>query len=213
MNNITLLAGSCDDYSFLWDNFIKLCNKYWEPQCKKIIVSETLTRDIDNYEFFTTSKDLNWSDRMIAAINNIETDFIFFILDDYFLREDVSNEFILESIDFLERENCNKLIFTTIPTGIYRLSYIKDDLYKMHDDSDYLTSLQPAIWRKSFLLSCLQKNWSPWQFEIDGTNLIKNQNNKIYLKHKMESIYFNAVRKGKIMSDGWEDFYKKENLK
>jgi hypothetical protein len=213
MNNITLLAGSCDDYSFLWDNFIKLCNKYWEPQCKKIIVSETLTRDIDNYEFFTTSKDLNWSDRMIAAINNIETDFIFFILDDYFLRENVSNEFILESIDFLERENCNKLIFTTIPAGIYRLSHIKDDLYKMHDDSDYLTSLQPAIWRKSFLLSCLQKNWNPWQFEIDGTNLIKNQDNKIYLKHKMESIYFNAVRKGKIMSDGWEDFYKKENLK
>lgn len=213
MNNITLLVGSCDDYSFLWDNFIKLCNKYWEPQCKKIIVSETLTRGIKDYEFSTTSRDLNWSDRMITAINNIETDFVFFILDDYFLREDISNEFISQSIDFLERENGNKLIFTTIPTDIYKLSHIKDDLYKMNDDSDYLTSVQPAIWRKSFLLDCLQKNWNPWQFEIEGTNLIKNQDNKIYLKHKIESIYFNAVRKGKIMSDGWEDFYSKHNLK
>lgn len=213
MNNVTLLVGGCDDYSFLWDNFIKLCNKYWEPQCKKIIVSETLTRDIDGYQFSTTSKDLNWSDRMIAAINNIETDFVFFILDDYFLRENISNEFISQSIDFLKRENGNKLIFTTIPIGSYKLSHIKDDLYKMHDDSDYLTSVQPAIWKKSFLLDCLQKNWNPWQFEIEGTNLIKNQDNKIYLKHKTESIYFNAVRRGKIMSDGWEEFYKKEDLK
>lgn len=212
MNNITLLIGSCDSYSFLWENFIKLCDKYWEPKCKKIIVSENLKYDNNNYEFFTPGANLNWSDRIIAAINNIETDFIFFILDDYFLRETVSNEFIFQSIDFLEKENSNKLIFTTIPPNTYTLSHIEDDLYKMNDDSDYLTSVQPAIWRKTFLLKCLRKNWNPWQFEIDGTNLIKNQDNKIYLKHKKETIYFNAVRRGKIMSDGWQEFYQKENL-
>lgn len=212
MNNLTLLVGTCDDYSFLWKNFIKLCNKYWEPECKKMIVSEELKHDYHSYEFITPGNNINWSDRMIHAINQIKTDFIFFVLEDYFLKEKISNQSIIESINFLEKENANKLVFTTIPFGFYKLFHIKDDLYKMQDDSDYLTSVQPAIWRKSFLLKCLQKNWNPWEFEIYGTNLIRNQDNKIYLKYKIDSIYFNAVRKGKIMSEGWEEFYKKEEL-
>lgn len=213
MNDITLLIGSCDDYSFLWENFIKLCNKYWEPQCKKIIVSENLKYNTDDYDFITPGKDMNWSDRMIYAINQIDSEFIFFMLEDYFLREKISDDFINEAVDFLKKEDANKIVFTTIPFNFYKLFHIKNDLYKMNDDSDYLTSVQPAVWRKSFLLKCLQRNWTPWEFEIHGTNLIRNQDNRIYLKHRIESIYFNAVRKGKIMSEGWEEFYKKEGLK
>jgi hypothetical protein len=212
MNELTLLIGSCDSYSFLWNNFIKLCDKYWEPECKKIIVSETLKIESDSYEFLTPGSNMNWSDRIIKAINKIDTEFIFFILDDYFLREKISSNFINQSINFLKDKNANKLIFTTIPENTYKLSHVENNLYKMNDDSDYLTSVQPAIWRKSFLLECMQKDWNPWQFEINGTELIKNKQNNIYLFHVLETIYFNAVRRGKIMSDGWQEFYQKENL-
>jgi hypothetical protein len=51
---------------------------------------------------------------------------------------------------------------------------------------------------------------NPWQFEIDGTNMIKGQNNKIYIKHT-EDIYFNVVNKGKIIPR-WNLFKKIENL-
>lgn len=212
MKDLTLLVGSCDSYSFLWGNFIKLCDKYWEPECRKIIVSETLKIDSKNYEFLTPGSNLCWSNRIIEAVEQIESEFIFFILDDYFLKEKVSSEFINQSISFLKGTNSNKLIFTTISGNTLKLSNINGNLYKMHDDSNYLTSVQPAIWRKSFLLECLQKEWNPWQFEIDGTEAIKNKNNNIYLYHVLDTIYFNCVRRGKIMSEGWEEFYKKEDL-
>jgi|688.fasta_scaffold578388_2 hypothetical protein len=40
--NITVLIGSCDKYSYLWDNFDFLFKKYCELNTKKILVSETL---------------------------------------------------------------------------------------------------------------------------------------------------------------------------
>ena len=114
MKDLTLLVGSCDSYSFLWGNFIKLCDKYWEPECRKIIVSETLKIDSKNYEFLTPGSNLCWSNRIIEAVEQIESEFIFFILDDYFLKEKVSSEFINQSISFLKGTNSNKLIFTSL---------------------------------------------------------------------------------------------------
>jgi hypothetical protein len=212
MKDISVLIGSCDDYSFLWDNFVKLFDKYFQYDCKKTIISENLKKEYKNYEFLTFKQNLNWSNRIKKSLDNIDTEFVFFVLDDYFLSEIVSEEFINNSVEFLRKNKANKITFTTIPENIYNVSHFLDDIYKMEDNSDYLTSVQPAIWRTSYLKKIIEDNWNPWEFEIIGTNCIQNKNNKFYIQKKENTIYFNAVRKGKIMSEGWEEFYKKENL-
>lgn len=212
MNNLSVLIGSCDDYSFLWDNFVKLFNKYFKHDCKKIIVSEHLTKQYENYEFFTSELNLNWSNRIKKALEKVNTEFVFFVLDDYFLKELIDEKFINDSIDFLKKYEANKMLFMPIHDNVCRVSHFMNDIYKMEDNSDYLTSVQPAIWRTSYFKEIIQDNWNPWEFEIIGTQHIQNKNNKFYIQKKENSIYFNAVRKGKIMSEGWEEFYKKENL-
>jgi hypothetical protein len=210
MNNLSLLIGSCDDYSFLWKNFTKQCDKFFQVNCEKIFVSETKKEEFKNYKFHAFGFDI-WSNRIIKSLNLIESEFIFFVLDDYFFREEISENFIKEKISFMNERNANKYIITTIHDA-YKVTFLGQDLYKQNDNSDYLTSLQPAIWRKSFLQNCLKENWNPWEFEIIGTEYIKYNDNKIYMQKVEETIYFNAVRKGKIMSEGWEEFYKIHNL-
>ena len=42
-NNITLLIGTCDKYSFLWENFKTLQTKYIDlPDSPKVVFTESL---------------------------------------------------------------------------------------------------------------------------------------------------------------------------
>lgn len=210
MKDLTLLIGTCDEYSFLWKNFTKQYNKLFNIKCEKIFVSETKNENYENYKFHNFGFD-HWTNRISKSLDLIDSEFVFFVLDDYFLNQEISESFFKEKISFMKNENANKLIMLTVNDN-YRTTLIKDDLYKQNDDSNWLTSVQPAIWRKNFLKKCLQKDWSPWEFEINGTESIKNQDNKIYIYNVSQPIYFNAVRKGKIMSEGWQDFYKEHSL-
>jgi hypothetical protein len=209
-NDITLLIGTCDKYSYLWNNFVTLCNKYWKIDCKKFFAGETLQVKHNGYYTAMCGK-TSWTNIIKETLKHIETEYVFFILDDYYFHQTIDENFISDGIKFLKDTNdANKLVYTSAYCEYYTLVHIKDNIFKMHDTSDYLTTTQPAIWKKSFLDECLIQNMNPWQFEIDGTNIIKNKDNKVYLKHT-EDIYFNVVNKGRIIPK-WNIFKKMENL-
>jgi hypothetical protein len=42
-----------------------------------------------------------------------------------------------------------------------------------HENSKYLVSHQPSIWKKSFLLDCLKPGENPWQNEYEGTKRLQ----------------------------------------
>ena len=210
--NISVLIGCCDDYSFLWDNFNTLFKKYWKLKTKNYLVSET--KDFIDGDYITlTPGKLPWGQRMLNAIDLIDTDYIFFILDDYYLSEEINYELINEHINFLEEYSANKIMLD-IDYGepIYQLNHIKDNLYTFKNGSDYLNSIQPSIWEKKYLKKVLKPNYSPWDFELVGNEYTKSINPKILLNKRNSHMYFNFTRIGGRLSDGWEDFLKKENL-
>ena len=209
-NNITLLIGTCDKYSYLWDNFVTLCNRYWRVNCDKVFAGETLQVKHKGYYTSMCGK-TSWTNIIKKTIKNIKTEYVFFILDDYYFNQPIDEQFISNGINFLKNiDDANKLIYTSAFCEYYNVHHINEKYFKMLDNSDYLTTTQPAIWKTSFLDECLHDNMNPWQFEIDGTNMIKGRNNKIYINHT-EDIYFNVVNKGKIIPR-WNLFKKIENL-
>jgi len=210
--NISVLIGSCDSYSPLWKNFDILFQRYWKLPTKNIIVSETEVFDNPHYITTTPGKG-QWGSRILDALNQIDTEYTFFILDDYYLTEPFTQEFIDDHIKILEEHNAVK-IMPDIDYGepIYYLDHIKDDLYKFKMTSDYLNSVQPAIWKTSYLKQVLKPEYSPWNFEVEGNEYTKTLNPTILLKARPEHMYFNFVRIGGRISEGWEQLYIKENL-
>lgn len=210
--NISVLIGSCDAYSPLWKNFDILFQRYWQLPTKNIIVSETEIFNNPHY-ITTTPGKLQWGARILDALEQIDTEYTFFILDDYYLTEPFTQEFIDNHINILEKYNAQK-IMPDIDYGepIYYLDHIQDDLYKFKMSSDYLNSVQPAIWKTDYLKQVLKPEYSPWNFEVEGNEYTKTLNPTILLKARPEHMYFNFVRIGGIISEGWEQLYIKENL-
>lgn len=210
--NISVLIGSCDDYSFLWDNFNILFKRYWKLNTKNYLVSETKSFDNLYYQTLTFGK-LPWGERILKTLELIDTEYVFFILDDYFLSEEITEDIIYKHIELMKEYSGDKIMID-IDYGepIYSLENIKDNLFKFKQNSDYLNSVQPSIWKTDYLRTVLKSHYSPWDFELIGNNFTKTLNPTILLNKRESHIYFNFTRIGGKLSDGWEEFLKSQNL-
>ena len=214
--DITLLIGTCDEYSMLWDNLVTLTDRYWSPKCDKIVVSENKNFEYKGYKSITPGNG-DWSNRMLKGLDEVDTTYTFFILEDYYFTESITSEDINIHMEFLKEVTGNKVMLESHNArGHIQLDYGIDGLgrkiTKLSKHSDYLTSIQPSIWKTGHLKNCMQENWSPWEFEIKGTNLIKGKEDSTYIIQRPKKPYWNAVRKGRTMSPGWEDIKQREQL-
>lgn len=212
--NFSVLVGSCDKYSFLWDNFFTMyernTNFYDYPH---FLVSESKNVPHQFFNFVNTGEG-SWSEMILSGLENVKTEYVFFILDDYFLTEYMNLKEIEFHIDFAKEMNANKVV-----VGEHSLFYkYKNTHYykgrnalKFDDYSNYLTTTQPAIWRVDFFKDLLDKKMNPWEFEIKKTREIHGLNNKIYLMLRENKIYFNAFNKGKPC-EGYDSFIDNNNL-
>ena len=113
-------------------------------------------------------------------------------------------------------------------TPEYNLTELeKNKIYQFNMSSEYLNSIQPAIWEVDYLKKVLKPEYSPWDFEVAGNDFAAQQNGIILLNRldpptdreitiQNKSIeyrfYHNFVRIGGKISEGWEELYKKEKL-
>ena len=210
--NLTTIVGTCDSYLDLIPGFGILYERYFEPNIETLIVSETEDLDIPKYKFITPGKK-QWGERIINALSETKTEYVFFVLDDYYLSQLLTNEYIEYLLKFMDNRKVNKIMLSPVP-DFAKYEYLEsiNTMHKMSPTSPWLTSVQPAIWRKSELLKFLKPEYTPWNFEVEGSKEAKN-NIENYFVAKLDSpIYFNMVRKGKQPSPGWEEFLKEQNL-
>lgn len=215
-NNLTVLIGTCDKYDPLWENFQTCFNRTWKVNTENIFVGETI--EVPQYtemKFKTILSQKNtWGARMVEAIQSCKTDYIFFILEDYFFYHSYSVDEIDNYINDMNDCGMNRLQISYSDFQKY-IDYGSKKYYKFAKDSFYQISMQPSIWRKEYLLKVLLPDYSPWDFEIKGSEKCIQDlyDHRIYVDKNMPHVYFNAVRNGFKKSQGWEDFMKKYNLK
>ena len=210
--NLTTVVGTCDSYLDLIPGFSILYERYFQPNVETLIVSETETLDMPNYKFITPGKK-QWGERIINALSEAKTEYVFFILDDYYLSQLLTNEYIEYLLKFMDNHKVNKVTLTPVP-DFAKYEYLEsvNTMHKMSPTSPWLTSVQPAIWRKSELLKFLKPEYSPWNFEVKGSEEAKNNVENYFVAKLDKPIYFNMVRQGKVPSPGWEEFLEQENL-
>jgi len=66
--NFTILVGTCEKYSFLWDNFTTLFNKYWDHsiECQKYFLSDVNSKPYDGFDWII-GNGLSQADRIRLA--------------------------------------------------------------------------------------------------------------------------------------------------
>lgn len=200
--NITLLVGTCDKYNFLWDKFCLLFNRYWDHSIDipRYFLSETI--EFSNYGFksFIPGK-IPYSDCLKYALDRIDTAYILWLQDDYFLRKTILKSKFEYYMSFMQ--NGVDRFGIHGDSYLYSKSHLIDNIYRFHQYSLYTISMQASIWNKEFFKSCLISNGSenPWKFELNGTYRLNNTKFHNIMFDKQETPWYNeAMNKGEFTS-------------
>ena len=201
--NITLLVGTCDKYNFLWNKFGLLFNRYWDHNIDipRYLLSETLEFNEHGFKSFLPGK-IPYSDCLKYALDRIDTEYVLWLQDDYFLRKTISKSKFEYYMSFMQ--NGVNRFGIHHDSWLYTKSHLVNDIYKLDQNSLYSISMQASLWNKEFFRSCLITGGSenPWQFEIDGSSRLNNSRLHNVMFDRQEPPWYNeAMHQGGFTSE------------
>lgn len=188
MKNITILVNSCDKYESVWDPFFTLLAKQW-PECKSYnIVLNTETKVYNcnflNIKTICSGTKLTWSERLKNVLKQIDTEYILYFLEDFFLREKVDNDTLLDAVKYIKsHDNVGYIGLKYSPTRNFKDESKVDFSCRFLDKDNIITinrvNSMTALWKKDWLLKLLKNHETPWEFEIYGSVRSRRSDTKV----------------------------------
>lgn len=183
---LTVLVNSCDQYEDVMSLFACSVKKFWN-NCPYNIFVNTESKKYENYGFKASNftchdkKAVTWGSRLIDALNQIDSEYIMMLFDDFLLEAPVQNERIQKIVSYL-RDNSNVSVFYLINTSL-PIKENKSEFLgfsEVLDKCDYRLNSAPAIWRKSHLIDFVGKNDNPWAWEVFGSYRTFDSTNRFF---------------------------------
>ncbi len=199
---MTMLVLSCNQFSDLWDGQIKLLERNWpDREIDTYIVTDAHTdKQYPDIKILNIENGAEWSERLSAALEYVQTDYVFITLDDYYLIKKVNDRQIQDLLDMMEKEKIDYIRLFCRPKRATKQElqgYRK--IYKVDNSCDYSVNLYSGIWRREFIKSCIRTPMNAWKFEVSlhkraeeyGANCVVSLNNEYEI--------LDVVRKGKLL--------------
>lgn len=166
-----IVVSTCDNYSDIWELFFTLFQKFWPDNPYPVFLnSETLDYRNDNMAVTTLkarTAELSWTRRLKEALERVESDYIVFMLDDFFLFDYVDTSRIEECVTYMRRDSNIAAIYLTC-LGYQMEACALPGLEKCKHTSEMKAPLTIALWRKNTFLYYLDHDESPWEFELNS---------------------------------------------
>lgn len=198
--DVTLLVSSCDKYEDAWHPFFELLHIYGNDFSYPIVLN-TETKNYTNKHFdirvINTPEKATWSERMTNVLNQIDTEFVFLVLDDYFLKDYFDTERFEKVLDYMRTHKDVGFVdisprWATSEEEVQKNlkdNDIKDDFYVRERDEWNIT-IVPSVWRKDFFLNLLRKHEDVWMFEYySGIRAKKTEMKIVRFVTRMPTIY------------------------
>ena len=181
-NDVTILVNSCDKYEDAWEPFFKLFSIQW-PDCpyRIILNTESKTFDCDylSVETVHTGDCKTWTERVKKVLKEIDTEFVLFTLEDFFLLSPVSNNAWEDALSKMKKHSYVGFMWfppngSHQPTNCKRI--IDMFLYETKKDCCVRINATLGLWRKEYLQQMLFRDGDAWYFEWSATKLSKYSN-------------------------------------
>lgn len=180
MSRMAVVMSSCDAYEDLWYPFFACFDCFWKdiPYTVYLNTEHKIYDDSKNNCSVITinqkyDKNIPWSKRFSEALDQIEEEYIFLMLDDFFLCDTINNEHFEKILDKMEQDPeiasfqfCGTRIRNNKPA-----EYTVEDEphYDLMSEKGWKTHFVPTVWRKSTLKKWLRPWESIWAFEECGS--------------------------------------------
>ncbi len=174
-NSITVLVNSCDAYEDTWYPFFKLFSIYWKDCPYRIILNtesktfEMSGMSIECFQFFKDKK-VPYGKRIIRHLQEINTEYVLVLIDDFFLQKQVDMEEIEKCRQWMDKnKNIAYFSFAPIKDKYNEKSMEFLGYEKRPTVGRYKINFQAALWRTSNFLKSWKAHENPWTYERYGT--------------------------------------------
>ena len=209
LSKLKIVINSCWAFSDMWNNIYFLYKKYWANHPELLIVSDKnenkkLFPNIMCFEGEMTS-------RLLNALREIDSKYIFLSFDDYYLSKKVNVERLSQLLNEMEIKDVDYCRIFSMPK--VRGKKDKNLKYKILPlIRIYEVNFYPSIWKKEALIKVLKENEVIWKAEARITRRSREKSLKcIYINNKNIFDFVDIVRKGKYLRSGYS-FIKKNGL-
>jgi hypothetical protein len=199
INDIPIVLHTIDSYSKFWDTWYFLFKKYCINHGPIYFLSEekepSFVKEINHIKTGYGE----WGERLIRGLSQINSELIIYMQEDFWGKD----KLILNDthLDLFYEFKMDQLHIKGIPPpNMISVSKVKDNLFRLTQNSQYTHNHQFGILKKDKFLSNILPNENPWDNEINGTKRLNKTNHNVYLLDY--DWYVTSVRRGKIMERG-----------
>ena len=217
--DVTLLVASCDNYEDVWLPCSKSLMLYWaDCNYEKVLVTETKDAPVSFcFDRTIKIKDKSFTRRLRTALDQIQTEYVFFMIDDHFPTEQVNQSTVDAARNYMESDRNVGVIY--METAEKRENGFKNPIktasyYEIPFGSAYRIPCAPSLWRINFLKMVMDYDYSAWDFEKKVCFEIKTKDYKVLTVNKdnwKRLTYAGAIHNGKWMREMIE-YTKKINI-
>ncbi|MCR5449534.1 MAG: hypothetical protein K6F23_09060 [Solobacterium sp.] len=208
MKNVTLAISSCDKYSDLWDPFFTLLKKYWDPDMPIVLITESRDYsfeglDIRTLKLYPAGSRPAWSELQMRSFERINTDYVIFLLDDFFLEGPVDEKQIENCIEWMDQDKqITCFNFSCISHG-ENLPSGYPGFELRPQKGEYRLNCQAAIWRRESLLKDMREHENAWVFETLGSKRsFRYKDQKFYCAAPDNQVFIYDIQGGGALNHG-----------
>lgn len=222
--NISMLFSSCDKYDDTWRPFFVQLKKFW-PEFDMPIYMGAESKSF-SFEGFDIRCPLangpiysQWSERLLKLLEIIESDYILFTLDDFWITQRVNDSVFRRISSYME--NDRRMGFVCLKQELKEYSSKKDkescincqypELWRCLKNKSFRITTQFGIWKKSYLVRILRSHESAWYFETRATWRSKFMWERVYdVKENVITYPIGGTIWGGRVYDNYLDFFDSE---
>lgn len=208
----SILVVGCDEYVD-----VAILNAYYKnmycSNCafKYYLVTQQKCKELDKTydEIIYAGKNAAWTDRVLLALKQIDTDYIILLCDDFFVHQEISSEWISEQIEFMEKENVGfiKLMYSGAPK---KENKFENGYWNLVEEEVFRVSFTAGLWGKKYLEKLLNKGESAWEAERTCCLNSRNYQEQIAVVDKQYIDIFHTVMSGGWIRKAYRRFVKDE---
>lgn len=203
----TVIISTCDKFSDLWDIHFDLMKKAWGDCPAKVILATDNKTDskYDGVEIISAGEGTEITQRLAKAIEYVNTKYVLFTLDDYFLTEKIYNSKLESAVSFMDDNGVDYLRLYKASRGyLKREEAVKSEdfsgfYFRNISEGNYKISLYPGLWRTDFMKKTLKEPMNAWQYEVALTPMARELSAVCAISNNCEFPFLDVIRKGKLL--------------
>ena len=182
----TLLVNSYDGGEELWEGFFTALKYQWPDFDMPIVLNTEAKKysfpglNIKTLSLYSNGKKVAWARRLIETLKCIDTEYILFFLDDFWLDGRVDTAFFKKCCQWMHDSPDVAVLSFQSTNG----RNIRDGRFNRFErrpqKGEYRMNCQAALWRREKLISYLRPHENPWEWELYGSIRSRRYKEGIY---------------------------------